>query len=270
MLISEIIVKRGKSMMKRYGVLAIIIALMISLAAIGCSSESSKPKSTPTKTPAQTATPTATATPTTEPTTEPTETPAEVGQLPANYKFFMNWSDSEGISGEAQYWVKGEKWRTDYSDTQGGIATQMLLIYDGQFPYLYMPDLSKVYKYASSSEMANPGAAYAQDFKDGYYGNVSDTTMLAGFEAACSGGASIDGQETVNGTPCTKFTCNFSGGVSYTWISDSGWPVMVETTQEDGTTTTVQYSNIDLNPTIDDSIFDISVAAPGVEITDVP
>lgn len=48
--------------MKRYAVLGIIIALVVSIAAIGCSSKSSKPHSTPTKTPAHTAAPTTTET----------------------------------------------------------------------------------------------------------------------------------------------------------------------------------------------------------------
>jgi hypothetical protein len=55
--------------------------------------------------------------------------------------------------------------------------------------------------------MSNPGAAYAEEWKDGYYGDVSDATILAGFEAGCPGGASIAGDETVSGYPCTKFTC---------------------------------------------------------------
>ena len=254
--------------MKRYAVLGIIIALVVSIAAIGCSSGSSKPKSTPTKTPAHTAAPTATATP----TTEPTETPEEVGELPANYQFFMTWSDSDGNSGEMQYWVKGEKWNTAWSATQEGVESELMMIYDGQFTYLYMPSadpaMDQVFKYTSSEAMINPGAAYAQEFKDGYYGDVSDATMLAGFEAACSGGASIDGQETVNSIPCTKFTCNFEEGVSSTWISDSGWPVKVETTM-DGKTTTMEYSDIEFNADIADSTFDINTMAPGVPITEI-
>ncbi len=244
--------------MKRYAVLGIIIALVISIAAIGCSSGSSKPKPTPTQTPTQTASPTATA----------TEEPEVVGELPANYKFFMNWSDSDGNSGEMQFWVKGEKWNTAWSATQEGVESELMMIYDGQFAYMYIPAMGQVFKYTSSESMSNPGAAYAQEFEDGYYGEVSDATILAGFEAACSGGASIDGQETVNGIPCTKFTCNFEGGVSYTWISDSGWPVKVETTQ-DGKTTTMQYSNIEFNADIADSMFDINAMAPGIPITEI-
>jgi hypothetical protein len=58
-------------MMKRYAVLGIIIALVVSIAAIGCSSKSTTHKPTPTHTVAPT---TAVSTPTTEATAEPTET----------------------------------------------------------------------------------------------------------------------------------------------------------------------------------------------------
>ncbi|MFA5375070.1 MAG: hypothetical protein WC455_04860 [Dehalococcoidia bacterium] len=239
--------------MKKFAVLGLIIVLGISMAAIGCGSgERSEPTPTPT--------PTA------------TEEPGETGELPANYKFFMTWSDSDGNSGEMQYWVKGEKWNTAWSTTPAGseTETEMMLIYDGQSGYLYMPAMNQVYKYATSWEMANPGQQFSQQFQDDYYGDVSDETILAGFQAACSGGASIDGQETVNSIPCTKFTCNFAeGGVSNTWISDSsGWPVKVETTI-DGKTTTVEYSNIEFNADIADSMFDINAMAPGVPIIEM-
>lgn len=246
-------------MMKRYAVLGIIIALVVSIAAIGCSSGSSKPKSTPTKTP----------TATVAPTTEPTEEPEEVGELPSNYKFFMEWSDSTGNSGEMQFWVKGDKWRTDWSATQDETESEMLLMYDGQYGYLYMQELGQVMRYADSWAMANPGQAYAQEFEDGYWGEVSDATILAGFQAACSGTAFIAGQEDVSGISCTKFTCNFADGmVSHYWIADSGWLVKGEVTSE-GYTYTMQYSNIEFNADIDESIFDINTVAPGVPIMDV-
>jgi outer membrane lipoprotein-sorting protein len=252
-------------MTKKYAVLGLIIALVVSIAAIGCSSGSNEPKATPTKTPAHTAAPTA----------EPTEEPEEVGELPANYQFFMEWSDSDGNSGEMQYWVKGEKWNTAWSMTDTGTETEteMMIIYDGQFTYLYLaaedPSMDQVLKYKPSEAMINPGAAFAQDFEDSYWGEVSDATIFAGFQAACAGGASIDGQEDVNGVSCTKFTCNFEGGgVSYYWIADSGWLMKVETTL-DGKTTTMQYSNIIFNADIPDSRFDINAMAPGVPITDM-
>jgi outer membrane lipoprotein-sorting protein len=246
-------------MMKKYAILGLAIALVVSIAAVGCGSKKSTHRVTPT--------PTHVATQTATPTAEPTEEPGVPGELPENYQFSMEWSDSEGNSGEMQYWVKVDKWRTDWSATQDGTASEFKMIYDGQFVYYYMPDAGQAFKYTPSEAMANPGEAYAQEFEDDYYGDVSDATMLAAFEAACPGGASIDGNEEVNGIPCTRFTCNFDGGVSTNWISDSGWPVKVETTV-DGKTTTVQYSDIDFNA-IDDSIFDINTAAPGVTVTEI-
>jgi len=184
--------------------------------------------------------------------------------------YSMEMSDSNGGTATMQYWVKGEKWRTDWSSSAEGQESEMKLIYDGQFAYIYMPEANMVYKYTDSWAIANPGAAYSQQFQDDYYGDVSDTTMLAGFESACAGGASLDGNEDVNGIPCTKFTCNFDGGVSYTWISDSGWPVKVETTLDDGTTTTAEYTEIQVPADIDDSTFDINTVAPGATVQEVP
>ena len=204
-----------------------------------------------------------------EPTATPTQVAEQPGELPGSYKFFMEWSDSMGSTGEMQFWVKGEKWRTDWSATQQGTESEFLMVYDGEFAYMYMSAANMVYKYASESAMSNPGAAYAAEFADGYYGEVSDATMLAGFQAGCSGGASIDGQETVAGQSCTKFTCNFEGGgVSHYWIADSGWLVKGEVTAS-GYTYTMQYSDIELNPSIDDSVFDINSVAPGVPVTDL-
>jgi outer membrane lipoprotein-sorting protein len=133
-----------------------------------------------------------------------------------------------------------------------------------------MPELNMVYKYATEWEVDNPGAAYAQEFEDGYWGEASDSEILAGFQAACSGTASIEGQEDISSQSCTKFTCDFTdGSVSSYWISDSGWLVKGEFTSAEGYSYTMQYSNIDLNPTIDDSMFDIDSLAPGVPITEI-
>jgi len=238
-------------MTNKYALLGIIIAVVISIAAVGCSSDGT---SEPTPTPTATA----------------TEEPGETGGLPENYKFFMELSDSEGNSAAMQYWVKGEKWNVAWNETQAGMDLEMMMLYDGQDAYLYMPDMNMVLKYATVWEVDNPGAAYAQEFKDGYWGDASDAAILAGFQAACSGTASNDGPEDVNGTSCTKFTCDFADdSVSSYWISDSGWLVKNEVISAEGYTYTMQYSNIDLNPTIDDSIFDIDEMAPGVPITEI-
>lgn len=236
-------------MLKKYALLGLIIAIAVSITAIGCGNGgTSEP------------TPTATA----------TEQPGETGTLPDSYKFFMEWSDSDGNSAAMQYWVKGEKWNVAWNETQAGMDLEMMMLYDGESAYLYMPDANTVYKYATEWEVDNPGAAFAQEFEDGYWGDSSDSEILSGFQAACSGTASIEGQEDISGQSCTKFTCDFAdGSVSSYWISDSGWLVKGEATSAEGYSYTMQYSNIDLNPTIDDSMFDIESLAPGVPITTV-
>ncbi len=204
-----------------------------------------------------------------QPTQQPTQVAEQPGELPGSYKFSMEMSDSLGTTGEMMFWVKGDKWRTDWSATQQGTETEMVMLYDGEFAYMYMPEMNMVYKYASESAMSNPGAQYAEEWKDGYYGDVSEATILAGFQAGCMGGASIAGHETVAGQSCTKYTCNAGGGVvSHTWITNSGWPIKIEVTSA-GYTYTMQYSNIELNPSIADSVFDINSVAPGVPITDL-
>jgi outer membrane lipoprotein-sorting protein len=199
----------------------------------------------------------------------PTQKPEQPGELPASYKFSMELSDSMGTESEMDFWVKGDKYRTDWTSTAGGEETSMIMLDDGEYAYTYFPDMNQVYKYESaSSEMSNPGAQYAEEWMDGYYGDVSEATILAGFQAGCPGGASIAGHESVAGQACTKFTCNFGGGgVSHTWISPNGWPLKAEVTQA-GYTYRMQYTNVEMNPNIPDSVFDIDTVAPGAEVMD--
>ena len=234
--------------MKKFALAGLTLALMATMLAMGCGGGGEEEA---------------------QPTATPTQVAEQPGELPDSYTYTMEWSDSQGNSGEMTYWVKGDKMRTDWSATQGGYEFEMKFIYDGQFAYMYTPASNQVIKYASESDMSNPGAAYAAEFADGYYGAVSDATTLAGFEAGCPGGASISGDETVSGYPCTKFTCNAGGGVvSYTWITDDGWPIKTEV-NENGNTRTSEFTDVDLNPSIDDSVFDINTVAPGVPVTDL-
>jgi len=203
-----------------------------------------------------------------QPTATPTQVAEQPGELPDSYQFSMEFSDSQGNSGEMTFWVKGDKWRTDWSGSQAGYQSEAKFIYDGEYAYMYTPETNQVMKFASDLDLSNPGAQYAEEWKDGYYGDVSDATILAGFQAGCPGGASISGDETVNGYPCTKFTCNAGGGVvSYTWITEDGWPIKTEVT-ENGNTYTTEFTDVNLNPSIADSTFDIEAVAPGATIID--
>jgi outer membrane lipoprotein-sorting protein len=234
--------------MKRFAMLGLTILLVGVTLAMGCGGDGGEEA---------------------EPTATPTQVAEQPGELPDTYTYTMELSDSQGNSGEMTCWVKGDKWRTDLSGTWSGYETEAKFIYDGEYAYMYTPDGNQVMKFASDLDLSNLGAQYAEEWKDGYYGDVSEATMLAGFQAGCMGGASIDGHETVAGYSCTKFTCNAGGGVvSHTWITEDGWAIKIEVT-ENGNTRTLEFTDVNLSPSIPDSTFDIDSVAPGATIFDM-
>lgn len=190
----------------------------------------------PTPTPGPTATPEPTQTP------EPTATPEEIGELPGTFQYSMEFSDSEGITVTMDVWAKGVKSRSDY--TANNIAM----------------------KYSRGGG-SDPSAAYALWFTENYYGDTSEGTILAAMQVACPG-ASITGHETVAGQSTTKFTCTLEGITTHYWITDDGWLVKAEVSQ-DGYTATYQFTDIILNQPISDDMFDINVVAPGATVMDM-
>jgi outer membrane lipoprotein-sorting protein len=251
-------------MMKRYAVLGMIIALVVSIAAIGCSSKKSTThNSTPTHT-------TAASTPTTEATAEPTEEPEAVSEMPANYQYSIHTSDSTGADVTMDVMVKGDKSRTNWTaSTPGEEPESQIIINDGQFTWLYTPEESSLMKLSGDS-ILNPALMYQPWFTEQYYGEVSDATILASMQYACPGGASIDTQETIAGQPCTKFTCNLGGEITYQyWIADAGWLAKAVISQT-GFSYTLEFTDVNLtNPSLSDDLFDISIVAPGIEPLDM-
>ncbi len=238
--------------MKRFVMSGLIVALIAVGVAMGCDGGEAEPTPTPMATPEITPTPT-----------------EEIGELPGTFQYSMEWSDSDDYTASMDVWVKGEKSRVDWSMTQDSGVTEFTLIDDGEFGWMYFPDLNQAMKYSSASAMNNPGAAYALWFTENYYGTVSEYTILQAMQIACPGGASKGDHETIAGQSCTKFTCNLGDGVTATyWISNSGWLVKGEFTQA-GYAYTMEFTNVDLNPSISDDTFDISKVAPGATITDV-
>ena len=250
--------------MRRFTMVSLIFALVITFAAIGCSGGGSVG---PTPQPAV-ATPTQQ--PTQQPTQEPTQEPEEISEMPANYQYSIHSSDSMGTDVTMDIMVKGEKSRTDWTASAPGEETESLIIIsDGQFTWLYTPAESSVIKLSVDS-MMNPAIMYQSWFIEQYYGEVSDTTILASMQYACPGGASIDTQETVAGQPCTKFTCNLGGEITYQyWITDAGWLAKAVVSQT-GVSYTMEFTDVNLiNPSLSDDLFDISVVAPGIEPLDM-
>lgn len=244
--------------MKRFVMSGLIVALIAVGVAMGCGGGEAEP------------TPTPMATPTPTPTPTPTE---EIGELPGTFQYSMEWSDSTGSTGSMEVWVKGDKWRNDWSATQDSEVTEFTLIDDGEFGWMYFPDLNVAMKYSSSSEMDNPGVVYAQDFSANYFGEVSEGTILTSMEVACAisptcSSVVFSGHETISGQSCYKFTLtNTDGGTATYWISNSGWLVKAQITQADDTYT-MEFTSVDLNPSISNDIFDIYQVAPDAVIID--
>ena len=237
--------------MKKFVMYGLIVALIAVGVAMGCGGGEAEPTPTPMAT--------------------PTPTPTEaIGELPGTYQYSMEWSDSTGSMSSMDVWVKGEKSRADWSMTEQGAETAtVIFIDDGEFDWMCYPDENLAYKWPTMSGM-NPGTAYALWFTENYYGTVSEYTILQAMQIACPGGASKDVHETISGQSCTKFTCNLGdGGTATYWISNSGWLVKAQITQADDTYT-MEFTNVDLNPSISDDMFNIyEVMAPDAEIIDM-
>ena len=190
--------------MKRYAVLGIIIALVVSIAAIGCtSSKSTTHKSTPTHTAAPT---TAVSTPTTEATAEPTETEESNGAATATSLDFTIQVDNQGAVYTYQYRARN-------------IGTSSLDI-----------------RIDMTSAQVN--AAYI----------VSGSNQQAWLY---SDGQWIDMSQSFN-TYWDTWSESFEGYQNYLaeeWTGLQGWTYDIP---GDGSVT---YTNIDINPSLPDSIF---------------
>jgi outer membrane lipoprotein-sorting protein len=205
--------------------------------------------------------------------------PALPPELPGTYSYSIEYSDSEGNTMTMDYWVKEGKARADWHwTTSGEEEATIIFISDGNFDWYYLPDENIAYKYLLGHGM-NPGTAYVSWFTGYYYGYMSEGSILAAMQAACAAepgvcaSVSSAGQETILGENCTKFTWNETDGSYWSvWIStSSGWLVKWESYNADtGVTDTMQFTNVDLNPTISDAIFDVDqVFAPGYTVEDM-
>ena len=206
-----------------------------------------------------------------------TVNPAGPAELPGTFQYSIDYSDSDGNTMSIDVWVKDGKARSDWEQTPPGEPTQrMIFISDGEFDWLYNPDENTALKYPPESGM-NPGIFYEAWFGACYYGPVSESGMLEAAQMACEDEptcASVDiiGHETIGGEYCAIFTWTGTDGSTATvWISASnGYPLRLEFIDATGFTVTMEFTGIDLNPTISDDIFDVDqVFAPGTEIIDM-
>jgi outer membrane lipoprotein-sorting protein len=241
--------------MKQYMTSGLIVALIAIGVAMGCGSGEVEPKPTPD----------ATLTPT-----------GEIGELPGTYKYSMAWSDSDGETVSMDVWVKGDKSRVDMSQTVPGWETETIIFLDdSQFEWMYYPDENQAYKWLRDDQTSGMADAYTWWFTEYYYGTVLEGTILADMQASCAiepicSSVAITGHDTISGQSCTEFTATAThGGMDIYWISNSGWLMKLYTIDATGYSVTMEYIDIDLNPSISNDAFDIDTVAPGAEIIDM-
>jgi outer membrane lipoprotein-sorting protein len=197
--------------------------------------------------------------------------------MPGTYSYSMDYWDTAGDAMSMFMQVKeGVGLRVDYTVITPEEMT-IIFIYDGEYEWIYHPALNMAYKYRPDSGM-NPAEAYSGSFRESYYGSGSESNILALMEAACAAdpgcdGVAITGHEDIGGEDCTIFTWTFTDGdTSSFWNSTSnGWLAKWESYNAGtGVTTTMQFTDIDLNPTISDDVFDVhQVFAPWPTIYDM-
>lgn len=235
------------------------------------------PTTTTTTTTSPTTTPTTTTPTTTTPTTTtPTTTePDTRGELPTTYKYTIAFSSIDGGSGTYEIWVKGEKLRLEMTAEEQGETTTMIVLISEDYDYLYMPEENMAIRYPSESSMSPAAAFYSFAlFFTGYYTvYFLDEMILAEWEAACSAdpycqSVQITGHETISGEACTVFETTYTdGSKAKVWLAtNKGYVMKVENITAE-VTMTIEFIDIDLNPTIPDSMFELP---EGVEIMDAP
>ncbi len=223
----------------------------------------------------QPAQPTPTSTPTAT-SIEPTPTLTQNGtaaDLPDSYQYSIEFSDQNGVTASIDIWIKGEKLRSDHAITQPEEDTDnTVFIDDGQFEWVFSPDDNQVMKYNPGAGV-NPAAFYSMWFTSNYYGAVANSEILSAMQASCSidplcESVEISGHDTVAGKSCTIFAMTSTEGTAIDHcISAEGYPLKISFT-DFGFTSTMEFTDIDLNPSIPDSTFDIDAVAPGAEVID--
>ena len=204
-----------------------------------------------------------------------------ITELPGTYQFSIEYSESDGDTMTMEVWVREDgKARTDYWKwtTPGEPTETKIFISDGEFDWMYHPSVENTaYKWSLGSGM-NPGIVCEAWFTGSYYGDyMTEGEILAAMQATCAANpkcASVTlDHETISEEYCTKFTWNYTNGDTYSfWIPQAhGWLAKWQYYEaSEGVTTTMQFTDIDLDPTIPDDIFDVDkVFAPGTEIIDM-
>jgi outer membrane lipoprotein-sorting protein len=185
--------------------------------------------------------------------------------MPSTYKYTIVFSSSDGGSGTYKVWAKEDKFRLEMTVDDGGQSSTTIILINEGYDYVYMPEQNMAIQYPVESG-ASPAAAFYgfSAFFTGYYTvYYSDAVILSEWQAACSAdpscqSVSIAGHDSISGEACTIFEAVYTNGSTVRiWIAtDRGWVMKVEDTVN-GSTTTIEFSDIEFNPSIPDSLFEL-------------
>jgi len=173
-------------------------------------------------------------------------------------------------------WVKGEKSRADWNlyETSPAKNEKIKFFNDGEYKWIYDVDEHSAAKYQSEGTV-HQVEDHMLWFSDNYYGPVSEGAIISEMRIACNldqfcSSVDITGHETINGHSCTKYTYSAHDGATIIyWISDGGYLMKLQSAEVTGRVITMEYTDIDLNPSISDDMFDIEKVAPGAIIVDM-
>ena len=240
--------------MKKLAILLILLLVLgLLIGAVGCGGGGEEPTGTPMPTPAR------------GPRGEPLST----------YKY-TTVRLMDGQTSTYKVWVKDGKSRMEITTSEAGgeESTDIRISSDG-YDYIYDPEENKATK-SPSSPGGNPASRFVpfMDAFDKYYTVYdSDAAILAGMENECAADREClnvepVGHETIAGFDCVIIEETLKGGTTNkVWLSlDKGWVVKLEMTTAE-LTATIESKEIDINPTIPDSVFDLPA---GVEIIEFP
>lgn len=158
------------------------------------------------------------------------------------YDMVMTSPDSSQLT--IHVWLKGNKMKSE-TDMGGGQGTVVSIAdMDEGVMYQYFPDQNMAYK-MSYDQPENTA--------------LTETQAISGYHPTELG------TETVDGKVCLVVEYSQAGATVKMWIwKEHGFPVKVETTTAEGTTT-IEYKNIDFS-NIPDSEFEVD---PGVTIMEI-
>jgi outer membrane lipoprotein-sorting protein len=183
-------------------------------------------------------------------------------KLPSSYKFTAVTS-SEGHSVILKFWIKNRKVKIDMMEVPSGQRLIMIITKDGS--YIYYPKENRAMK---SAFLSSQFESLAEPFGKYYYVNLSDEAILASIKQDPGvRDARIVGQRDIAGKRCTIFEVNYTdNSQAKIWVTADRahrYPLKIETTNANGTTALLKFKDVELNPMIPDSEFELP---PGVKV----